>query len=135
MTAFLDSVAIIGTVDRRDQYHPVVASYMAGYVGRILTTDWVLSESLDALSNSRTRMAAVDLIDRLRVNPVVEIIGYDDALYRRGLDVYRKRPDKEWSLTDCISFVVMEQQKLTDALTADHHFRQAGFNPIFEKVT
>jgi hypothetical protein len=48
----------------------------------------------------------------------------------RGLDLYRSRPDKDWPLTDCISFVVMAQRGITEALTGDHHFRQAGFTPL-----
>lgn len=51
-------------------------------------------------------------------------------LWRRGWDLYRSRPDKGWSLTDCISFLVMENAGLSDALTGDEHFRQAGFRPL-----
>ncbi len=59
----------------------------------------------------------------------IEPFGVD--LYRRGLKLYGDRPDKEWSLTDCISFVVMSERHLVDALTRDHHFKQAGFIPLF----
>jgi hypothetical protein len=48
----------------------------------------------------------------------------------RGLTLFSRRPDKEWSLTDCTSFVVMQQERLTDALTTDHHFEQAGFRAL-----
>jgi uncharacterized protein len=58
-----------------------------------------------------------------------------DALYRRGLELYAGRPgDKDWSLTDCISFVVMEDEGLREALTGDRHFAQAGFIPLFSEV-
>ena len=59
--------------------------------------------------------------------PGVKIVAPDQALLDRGLALYRARPDKDWSLTDCISFVVMEREKIAEALTADHHFEQAGF--------
>jgi len=49
----------------------------------------------------------------------------------RGLKLYTERPDKDWSLTDCISFVVMEEHGIIEALTGDHHFEQAGFKPVF----
>ncbi len=51
-------------------------------------------------------------------------------MIQRGRELYRGRPDKEWSLTDCISFVVMRDEHLTEALTADRHFEQAGFKPL-----
>ena len=51
-------------------------------------------------------------------------------LFEAGCDLYEQRPDKEWSLTDCISFVVMHNHGLTDALTADRHFQQAGFQAL-----
>ena len=51
-------------------------------------------------------------------------------LFERGLALYNARPDKEWSLTDCISFVVMADEGLTDALTGDRHFEQAGFTAL-----
>jgi predicted nucleic acid-binding protein len=54
-----------------------------------------------------------------------------DGLYRRGLELYGRRGDKRWSLTDCISFVVMEDEGLREALTGDRHFAQAGFVPVF----
>ncbi len=54
-----------------------------------------------------------------------------DRLYRRGLDLYAQRADKGWSLTDCISFVVMAEEGLREALTGDRHFAQAGYVPLF----
>lgn len=71
-----------------------------------------------------------ELLDALEGDPDVLVVPADASLFRRGVDLYRQRPDKDWSLTDCISFVVMEEQGLTDALTADHHFEQAGFRAI-----
>ncbi len=55
----------------------------------------------------------------------------DSFFLRRGLDLYQSRPDKAWSLTDCISFIVMGDERLDDALTGDRHFAQAGFVPVF----
>ncbi len=59
------------------------------------------------------------------------IAGPSDSLYQSGLELYSKRPDKIWSLTNCISFAVMREPGLEEALTGDHHFTQAGFRTLF----
>jgi uncharacterized protein len=135
MTEFMDSLALIAAINRRDQHHDAVAEYLKQYTGKFVTTEWVLMEAADALSEQYYRPAIVTAIRRMRHDPRYRIVSYDPKVYDSGFELFEQRPDKEWSLTDCISFIVMEQHKLTDALTADHHFRQAGFNPIFEKVT
>ena len=61
----------------------------------------------------------------------MKIVEFSDSLYRRGLTLYDQRPDKAWSLTDCISFVVMEENAIREALTGDRHFSQAGFVAVF----
>jgi predicted nucleic acid-binding protein len=95
-----------------------------------VTTCWVLTEVADALSAPKNRQSALDLISSLRRNPAVEVLAPDLDLFERGLDLYARRADKAWSLTDCISFVVMSDRGLTDALTGDHHFEQAGFRAL-----
>ena len=62
----------------------------------------------------------------------VTIVPPDDALFHRGVEFYAQRPDKDWSLTDCISFVVMEERGIREALTGDHHFEQAGFAALLK---
>ncbi len=84
----------------------------------------------NALAKQRYRAAAVRLLEALENGPVVEIIPLSEGLYSRAMQLYRERPDKEWGLTDCVSFVVMQERSITEALTADDHFRQAGFRPL-----
>ena len=67
------------------------------------------------------------LLYALEHDPSVEVLPLSEALFRQGFGLYRQRLDKEWGLTDCISFMVMQERGITEALTADHHFRQAGF--------
>jgi hypothetical protein len=74
-------------------------------------------------------------LSELRADPDVELIPPDPALFELGIDLYSRRPDKAWSLTDCISFVVMTQRQITDALTGDHHFEQAGFRALLREPT
>lgn len=93
----------------------------------IVTTEFVLTELGNALSRSSVRAAFVRVLADLRSDPTTMIVPAGEDLFRRGCDLFRRRPDKEWSLTDCMSFEVMNELGLTEALTADHHFEQAGF--------
>ena len=67
------------------------------------------------------------MLNGLKRNPKVTIVPASQELFNRGVEFFRERPDKEWTLTDCTSFIVMQQGEMTDALTGDHHFEQAGF--------
>lgn len=68
----------------------------------------------------------------LRADDKVKITALDMALYQEGITLYQQRPDKKWSLTDCISFIVMRREGITEALTGDHHFEQAGFTAVLK---
>jgi predicted nucleic acid-binding protein len=72
----------------------------------------------------------VALIDEFRSSSDVQIVAATSGLMDRALDLYRNRRDKDWGLTDCTSFVVMTEHGLSDALTSDEHFRQAGFRVL-----
>jgi predicted nucleic acid-binding protein len=98
---------------------------------RLLTTDWVIVEVADAFAKPAHRPAFLALWDEIREDPAIEIVATNRALLLRGIDLYSKRPDKAWSLTDCISFVVMTEHRLVEALTGDNHFVQAGFEALF----
>ena len=74
---------------------------------------------------------AVAFLKAVRADPLFDVVGYAPAVYQAGFDLFANRPDKAWSLIDCISFAVMTDRGLTDALTADHHFEQAGFRAVF----
>ncbi len=96
---------------------------------RIVTTNYVMTE-LVALLHSPLRIArsnAVEMLEAVLQSPHIEIIHIDRALDSAAWQLLKARTDKSWSLVDCASFVVMQEQKLTDALTTYHHFEQAGF--------
>ncbi len=97
---------------------------------RMVTTDFVLIEVADGLSNPPLRKAVIAFIEELRREKTIEIVPVSDDLMARGWNLYRQRPDKEWGLTDCISMVVMQEKGITDAFTSDHHFAQAGFTVL-----
>lgn len=133
---FLDSAYPIALVSSADQHHSVAAEIAAALKAkpvRLLTTRAVLLEIGNALAKPQFRSVATDLLHSFERDPRVEIIPLDDALYQRGFELFDSRTDKAWSLTDCISFVVMREHELTNALTSDQHFEQAGFTALLRK--
>jgi predicted nucleic acid-binding protein len=97
-----------------------------------VTTAWVLTEVANALSASHLRSGFLSLLDDLQSDDEVSIVAPEPETFAQGIDLYRNRPDKNWSLTDCISFVVMKREGITEALTADRHFEQAGFKALLQ---
>jgi predicted nucleic acid-binding protein len=129
-TSFADTFYFLALLNRDDEANSAAVRWASKPSGPLVTTCWVLTEVADALSAPKNRQSALELISNLRRNPAVEVLSPDLDLFDRGLDLYARRADKEWSLTDCISFVVMSDRGLTDALTGDHHFEQAGFRAL-----
>lgn len=133
---FLDTAYAIALANAKDQFHPQavpLAKQLRTHKTKLVTTRAVLLEIGNALSGQRFRAAAVKLLDALEADPTVGIISLTDGLYTQALNLYRTRPDKEWGLVDCLSFVVMQERKLTSALTTDMHFQQAGFRVLLHE--
>lgn len=116
----------------RDVNH-VEAARIVNLLGsqQILTTEWILTELLNSLSRpDNARRSAVMLVTLLLKNPAVEVVHADHASFQQALALYAARPDKQWSLTDCMSFQLMWGRGVTHALAFDDHFWQAGFTPF-----
>ncbi len=96
---------------------------------QVVTTNYVLSELIVLLSGSRGQQRSVVLhfIKNIRSADWVEIVHIDESLDAEAWQFLANRLDKKWSLVDAVSFVVMQEREMTEALTADHHFEQAGF--------
>lgn len=115
----------------RDPAHTAATAFTRDVPCLVFTTAWVLTELADGLSRSPVgRRQFLDIVYDISTSPTVQIVPFSDVLFRAGLDLYARRPDKKWSLTDCGSFVVMDRERITGALTGDHHFEQAGFVPL-----
>jgi len=126
--AFADTHFYLALLNDYDPAHAAARAFLApGGVEQFVTTGWVLLELANAMSRSPRRARCRDFIGRLQGSDNTRIIPLSDALQNRGLKLFGDRSDKAWSLTDCISFIVMEEEGLTEALTGDHHFEQAGF--------
>lgn len=130
---FLDSAYAIALAASNDQFHDqavVLAEQMETQRTRLVTTQAVVLEIGNALSKQRYRAAAVELLASLIADPHVEIVSLSEELLARAFRLYLERDDKEWGLTDCVSFIVMQDRGINEALSADEHFRQAGFQPL-----
>jgi predicted nucleic acid-binding protein len=127
---FIDTSYLLALVNTQDEYHEKAQDLADLITERLITTEAVLIEFANSLTKPQWRQLAVGTINDLREDPDVKIIPVNSDFFSKGLKLYSERLDKEWSLTDCISFVVMKERKLSDALTADHHFEQAGFRVL-----
>ncbi len=124
---FVDTFFLLAALNPADASHESALAWSDAYDGPLLTTAWVIAELADALAGVRHRRIFHEFHETLAAERRMRIIPPDQDRWERGLQLYCSRPDKEWSLTDCISFTVMADEGLTDALTGDHHFEQAGF--------
>lgn len=127
---FLDSSYVIALLSRRDANHNQAIQLRPDFVGSLITTEYVLIELLDSLSDRTVRRVAAEAARGVRRRADVQVVPASDELAALGVDLFERRPDKDWGLTDCISFVVMEREGITEALTTDHHFEQAGFKAL-----
>lgn len=127
---FADTYYYLALVSPHDAGHERAAAFSRTYHGRVLTTPWVLTEVADALASPDQRQVFVAMLADLKSDANTTIVVPTSQLFDGGCHLYSRRPDKGWSLTDCISFVVMEQYRIMEALTGDHHFEQAGFRVL-----
>ena len=116
----------------REEFHQQAARFARDPELRFVTTEWVLAEFGNAYSDPKDRADFVGLYRSLAGHPRVKIVPADTRLFQRGADFYGQRADKKWSLVDCISFIVMRDERIKDALTGDRDFAQAGFNILFK---
>jgi predicted nucleic acid-binding protein len=127
---FADTFFFLAAINPADGAHERAIEFSDNYNGPLLTTAWVITEVADALAGRNDRHLFHELYESITNDPRVEIFSPDAELFRRALDLYFDRRDKDWSLTDCTSFVLMTDRKLSEAATGDHHFEQAGFRPV-----
>lgn len=130
---FADTSFWVALSRKRDQYHSRAVAWHEAATRSgcgIVTTEAVLWEWLNALADTTTRATAVEGYRRVHADKRVEVVPFDPELNIAAVELYRSRCDKDWSLTDCLSIVVMERRLLAEALTTDHHFEQAGMKAL-----
>jgi predicted nucleic acid-binding protein len=127
---FLDTAYLIALSSVNDELHTqasLLRQQIKAPQRRLVTTHAVLLELGNALAKLRFRSEAIRLLQAFEVDPNIQIVALTEDLYGRALALYSSRTDKEWGLVDCISFVVMQDRGIYEALTSDEHFQQAGF--------
>lgn len=130
---FVDTWFIVALINKRDQYHQKaveLAQYLEHH--HLITTDAILLEFGNALS-SNYKSEAIQLIETFLTSDDVEVIHLTPDLFREALNFYKQHQDKSYGLVDCVSFVVMKQHHVNQALTFDKHFVQAGFQALMRE--
>lgn len=127
---FADTSYFLALLGPADQHHGQAVAWSRTLRRPLLTTEYVVLEVGNSLIRGADRVLFVEFFARLRTDPRTEVVPAVAEWLNRGVELFTARADQSWSLTDCISFSVMARRDLTDALTADRHFEQAGFRAL-----
>lgn len=128
---FVDAAYIIALINERDRYHAQAKNLARHYRDQpLVISEGVLLEIGNALAG-RFRLKAAQIIEQILASSQIEVVYTSPQLLTSAIDFYKQMADKQWGLVDCISFVVMRERGISEALTTDHHFVQAGFHALF----
>ena len=127
---FADTYYYLAILNDREQGHHKAVELSKNLRGRVLTTEWIIAELGDACSEIERRPRFLAVLDIMKSDQDLQILPATSAGLDTGIELFSNRADKQWPLTDCISFEAMREHGVTEALTADHHFAQAGFVPL-----
>ena len=129
---FADTFYFLGLTNPGDHFHAKCVSFARQHRGEFVTTSAVLLEYANAASKPPYRSRAAAFLESLSADPQVKIVPLAPALFDRGRALYEQHAEKEWSLTDCISFITMRDERIVEAATGDRHFEQAGFTALLK---
>jgi uncharacterized protein len=132
---FMDSAGFFALWDAGDVYHaPAVRlqEELAGKDRRFLTTEYVVDETVTLLLVRHSHHAAADFLDTIERSESLRLEWIGPERFYAAAALFRKHAVKEWSFTDCVSFVTMHELRIRDAFTTDQHFKQAGFVPLLK---
>jgi hypothetical protein len=126
----LDTGYLAALIDNRDELHQRALAWTRALSEPVVVTEYVLVETANLLSHAIERSRLHTLIARITGSAAYEVVWSERNLFDAALRLHQERPDKQWSLTDCASFVVMHDRGITRALAYDHHFEQAGYEAL-----
>jgi len=130
---FLDTNGWLALLNASDSLHSAASSVWADLLdegSRLVLTDWIVAETGNGLSRSGARSRFADTVGLIRSSSRANLVQISPAFFDRALELYTRRSDKAWGLVDCASFLVMEDQGISQAFTNDRHFTQAGFKNL-----
>ena len=130
---FLDASYVIALASKTDLHHAravELATWLETSPVALVTTRAVVLEIGNSLAKQRYRRSAVLLLEAIEQDARIDIVPLSEDLYASAASLYKRHADKEWGLTDCVSFILMRERGIQEALTTDTHFRQAGFRAL-----
>ena len=130
---FIDTSFLLALTLEDDELHGRATAWQKCLQGSLVTTQFVLLEYLDAMAKPAEKQLALATVEVLQSRPAIEIVPLSETLLAQGMSAMRTHADKEWGITDCISFHIMRQREIQAALTHDHHFEQAGFEALLRR--
>ena len=135
MKTLIDTSFVVALINKKDEDHEKALELSFNFNRKpTIITDAVLLEIGNSLSR-HFKKECVETIEGFFESEEVEVIRLDESLFNKAFELYKIHADKTWGLVDCISFVVMKEQNITDALTGDKHFTQAGFRALMLDLT
>ena len=135
-SVFMDTAGFLALWDASDEHHARalrLQSELARRRRKLVTTDYIVDETVTLLLVRHSHAAAVDFLRTLQATQWIELVWIDSERFDAAAELFLRNDDKEYSFTDDVSFAVMHELGLQDAFTTDHHFRQAGFNPLLRR--
>lgn len=133
--ALVDTWALMALISQRDQGHEQaerISKELHSQKRPLLVTEWILAEFLSSAARPPLRDLAIQTVERFRQLPRAEIVAASHADWEKGYDLYKSRPDKSWSLVDCISILLCKERGIRDVFSADKHFEQAGLRILVQ---
>lgn len=132
---FVDTVAWLALANKSDLLHRRTMDLNQELLSKgthYITTDYVLTEVANSLARPPHRKSIIRFLEAILSSKSVAILIITRERFLHAWQLYRSRPDKEWGLTDCTSFIIMEEQRLREAFTSDRHFQQAGYRCLLQ---
>ena len=128
---FVDTFYVVALVNERDEFHEKAKELVLEFDSQpLLTTDAVLLEVGNSLARSNKQKSIEIISQFISAAEEIKIVRLDETLFDKAFALYKNHADKSWGLVDCVSFIVMKEQNINDALTCDKHFAQAGFRAL-----
>jgi predicted nucleic acid-binding protein len=130
----VDTGYFIALLEPSDELHSRARVWAGAVRERLLVSEFVLVEAVNWLSHGAQRVRAHRLVEAVHSNRQYEFVPSMPQLLHAGLQMHAQHHDKDWSLTDCISFQLLHQRKVWHALAYDQHFEQAGFVAMLRQL-